>query len=393
MSSHPLNRRTFIKASALLLPTVPFSASAQPMALPFATVTAGPRLQFPRDHGAHPDYRTEWWYLTGLVESAKAQSFGFQCTFFRSSTGLTRSADRLSHFTPSELIMAHFAVTRLSADANTKSSLEHIQRIARVSTIKGRPIAFASRETTDVNIRDWRLRLTPAGYDIQATDPALSMKLSATPTQPILLQGEKGFSRKGPLPNQTSYYYSQPQMQVAGQLTLAGTLHEVKGRAWLDHEWSTEVMSGDATGWDWLGMNLDDGGALMAFRMRSKGGEGGKGGKGGKGGDTIWSAATYRSKAGETITLSPEHVTITPQGSWQSAKSNTIYPAQLQLTLSHPRLQRSLQLVPLKPDQEVDARATTGTIYWEGATELREAGKRIGAGYLEMTGYWKPIQF
>ncbi len=344
----------------------------------FASVTQGVALNFPRDHGAHPDFRTEWWYLTGIVESTKktGDRFGFQCTFFRTSTGLKRSSKRFSAFTPEQLVMAHFAVTTLSANLPSKP-LTHVQRIARA----GFNLAGASEETTDVHIRDWRLRLKPnVGYEISCNDPTLAIQLLATLTQPKLLQGSAGFSRKGPLPA-ASYYYSQPQLAVAGTIALENQSHSVTGKAWLDHEWSTKVMSGNATGWDWVGINFDDGSAFMAFRMRDKTR------------NAIWSAATLRNAAGKTQTFTPEQITITPSGEWQSPRSQSIYPASLSIRLNATGLTREFIVTPLAKDQEVDARATTGTIYWEGAVALTEGNKRVGVGYLEMTGYWSAIQF
>jgi predicted secreted hydrolase len=378
-----MKRRVLLQATAAtaIASSWPRTSSAQvpSVATAFATVTplAGRELTFPRDHGAHPAFRTEWWYLTGLVTAKTGETFGFQCTFFRNGTGVEQSAKHQSAFMPSQLVMAHFAVTRVS-DTTAKERLTHIQRIGRAT----HGLAGASETTTDVFTRNWRLQLKSDGYHITAKDSQLSMALIAQPTQAILLQGDRGFSRKGPNANQASYYYSQPQLRVSGGIELDGKRFEVQGTGWLDHEWSTEVMSSDATGWDWVGMNLADGSALMAFRMRQSNGS------------ALYTAATYRSADQRTrLVLSSDQVQWEDSASWPSEKSGARYPSKLTLSLNHPQLRRQFELVPMAMEQEIDAKATTGTVYWEGVTALVENGQRVGAGYLEMTGYWKPIRF
>jgi len=212
---------------------------------------------------------------------------------------------------------------------------------------------------------------------------ALSLALRLQPTQPPLLEGEQGFSRKGHDPRAFSWYYSQPQLQVQGTVQGAHqSARQVTGSAWLDHEWSNAYVSDNAVGWDWTGLNFRDGAALMAFRMRDRRGQ------------TLWSAGTWRDAEGRVTALGNGELRFEPGRHWTSTATGASYP--LEWTLSWPG--HTLQLQPLFDDQEMDTRASTGTAYWEGAVRARAPGDPAGAaplarGYLELTGYWKPLQF
>ena len=323
---------------------------------------ADPGLQFPADFGAHPASRTEWWYLTGSLQ-ADARLWGFQVTFFRSATGLAN--DRASRFTATELVFAHAALTDLA-----QRRLRHDQRIAR----SGFGVAQAGTGDTDVVLRDWRLGRSGSGYQaVVASDSAgFALDLRAAPTQPLLLQGEAGLSRKGPLPEHTSRYYSEPQLAVQGMLKLDGSPIAITGRAWLDHEWSDTFMPAQAVGWDWIGMNLDDGSALTAFRLRSAGGA------------SVYAGGSFRRRGEAVRSFGPAEVTFTPGRVWQSASSKARYPVQWNVVTPAGRFTVSALL----DNQELDSRGSTGSIYWEGLSDLLDdSGKRIGRGYLEMTGY------
>ena len=249
-----LTRRTLLTAAATLAP-----ASAVAAAPAFAPVVPGRRLVFPRDHGAHPEFRTEWWYITGWLEENGAP-LGFQVTFFRTRTGL--GEDNPSRFAPRQVLFAHAALS----DPRT-GRLLHGQRIAR----EGFGLAEASTRDMDVVLDDWRLVRTPAGVlKTQATGDGFSLDLTLTPTQPLLLQGQEGFSRKGPRPGQASYYYSLPHLKVSGVLGHQGRRRQVRGQAWLDREWSSTLLDPSAVGWDWTGVNLDDGGGSDLERARRR---------------------------------------------------------------------------------------------------------------------------
>lgn len=332
----------------------------------FADVVPNVALSFPRDHGAHARFRTEWWYVTGLLQTQAGREYGFQVTFFQQATGVGNTSK--SAFAPRQLIIAHAAVTDV-----VRQSLIHEEKVARA--VLG--LAGASDATTDVWLDRWRISLQGDTYTLTIPGEKLSLSLRLVAPAPPLLQGENGFSRKGPLPRQASYYYSRPQLQVSGTLALDGRGEAVAGRAWLDHEWSSEVMSGDAVGWDWIGINLSDGGALMAFRMRDARGE------------ALWAAATRVTPAGDAVTYRPSQIRWQADGEWQSPASGARYPAQIRIDLA----EKKFVVAPRIAAQEVDARRSTGTIYWEGLSDLVFEGARIGTGYLEMTGYWKPLKF
>jgi predicted secreted hydrolase len=319
------------------------------------------RLEFPRDHGAHPAFRTEWWYITGQARSG-AREFGFQVTFFRSRVDSTQSMR--SRFAAKQLVFAHAALTDVSG-----RKLWHDQRIAR----EGFGIALAAEGDTHVRLHDWSLERRPAGAYV-ATIPAgeFALELQCATTQPVLLQGQGGLSRKGPRPEEASYYYSQPQLAVSGALTLQGQRFAVAGKAWLDHEWSEELLDREAVGWDWIGMNLDDGSALTAFRLRKQDG------------GALWDGGSFRAAQGNSHSFSRGETVFSPQRRWTSPLSGAVYPVEWRV-----RTPAGLYAVKAMVDnQELDSRASTGSIYWEGLSDLLDSnGNQVGRGYLEMTGY------
>ena len=330
----------------------------------FDRVVPGAALQFPRDMGAHPGYRIEWWYVTGQLERDDGGPLGFQVTFFR-----VRNPDAESNpsrFSPKQLLFAHAALSDPSW-----GRLVHDQRSARV--LEG--LVEASTSDTDVRIDDWSLRREGRGYRARIAGEAFAFDLAIEPTQAPLPQGEGGFSRKGPDPRNASYYYSEPQLRVTGRIEARGKASAVRGVAWLDHEWSSEYIAAEAAGWDWLGANLDDGAALMAFRMR------------GKDGGTLWSAATLRPSSGAPTYLSGSDVVFKPRRTWRSPQTGTDYPVDMEIRVR----ERTWFVQPLMDDQEMDGRASTGTLSWEGAVRLSGAGS--GRGYLELTGYSGRVAF
>jgi predicted secreted hydrolase len=238
--------------------------------------------------------------------------------------------------------------------------------------------AWASVQDTRIRLRDWTLERHGDGLEarLRCTDFALSLNL--TPSQPVLLQGDQGLSRKGPEVSQTSYYYSLPHLQVRGELELRGKRHTVGAgsTAWLDHEWSQEMLHPDAVGWDWIGINLLDGSALTAFRLRSQQGQ------------TLWDGGSFRS-AGKLFTFHRGEVEFKALRTWKSPLSMANYPVEWIV-----RTPADFYTVrALVDDQEMDSRASTGAIYWEGLCEVLDSNQRlVGRGYLEMTGYATPIR-
>jgi predicted secreted hydrolase len=355
-----------LRRAALLCPAL--------LAWPVVQALPVKTLAFPRDHGAHPEFRTEWWYLTGYADvgtASQARLIGFQITFFRSRIDAAQSLN--SRFAAKQLLFAHAAFTDINAQKHT-----HDQRIART----GFGLAQASETTTDVKLRDWTLKRNPNGsYSSRIPSRDFSLDLTFVPTQPVLLQGQQGLSRKGPQEKQASYYYSLPQLSAEGSFSHAGKQTAIKqGTAWLDHEWSEEILHPEAVGWDWIGMNLFDGSSLTAFQLRRSDGS------------ALWAGGSFRSSDISTI-FSADDVQFkaskTSHDVWQSPSSGARYPAQWQINTSR----GNFRVRALMNAQELDSRSSIGIVYWEGLADLFDAqGKRVGRGYLEMTGYAGKLQ-
>jgi predicted secreted hydrolase len=358
MNLPPLTRRSLLLAG--------LCSTAGVQALPKRALT------FPRDFGTHEDFRTEWWYITGYA-SAGDRLFGFQLTFFRSRVDATQGM--ASHFAAKQLIFAHAAVTDVQG-----KKLWHDDHVARSSGTAALDLASASQSDTDIVLRDWSLQRGPEGYRARIAASEFQLELQFSERQPLLLQGEQGLSRKGPEAGQASYYYSVPQLGVGGVITLHGQQFKIDASAanaaWLDHEWSEALLHPQAVGWDWIGMNLLDGSALTAFRLRDKLGS------------ALWAGGSFRpgTRNGRDATrnFKPGEVVFSPLRRWTSAQSQASYPVAWQVQTPA----GSYTVQAIVDNQELDSRASTGAIYWEGLSDLLDsAGRRVGRGYLEMTGY------
>ncbi len=336
-------------------------------AAPERSGIADPRriLQFPRDHGSHPAFRIEWWYLTGWLQDRAARDIGFQITFFRARPQLRPGNP--SAFTPEHIIIAHAAI----ADP-VQGRLIHSQKAARAVF----DLAGAATDNTGVWLDEWHLTRHGNTYTAKITASELALEMKFAASQPLLLQGVNGYSRKGAAAEAASHYYSIPHLQVSGTLRDSGQPRTVSGKAWLDHEWSSSYLPANAAGWDWIGINLDDGGALMAFRMRQ-----------GDTGQPLWSSATLRDAAGTSRTYAADTVRFTALRTWQSPRTGTRYPVAFRVQIGA----LEIELEPLMDDQENDTRQTTGAVYWEGAVRVSSRGRPIGRGYLELTGYGRPL--
>jgi predicted secreted hydrolase len=359
-----VRRRAFLAGLGALA-----AARLQAAEITFPQVREGKPLRFPRDHGAHPDYRTEWWYVTGWLKTSRGEDLGMQITFFRTRTPY--ATENPSAFAPRQLLLAHAAL----ADPKI-GRLRHDEHAARA--VLG--VAGAAEDTTRVWIDKWSLTLEGTRYRALIPARDFTLDLEFTPERPPLLQGINGFSRKGRSDLEASYYYSRPHLTVSGSIERGAGREEVRGQAWLDHEWSSQYLASGASGWDWIGINLDDGGALMAFRMR------------GRDGALLYAGAKRTLPDGTSESFAPEDVDFTPLRRWRSPRTGTEYPVAMQVRTG----KHLWQIEPLFDDQELDARASTATIYWEGAVRVRGDGSGTssvaGRGYLELTGYWQPMR-
>jgi predicted secreted hydrolase len=360
-----MKRRSFLAVpfalgAAHALARVPFTPRIE-----YPVVEPGRLLVFPRDFGSHPDFRTEWWYITGWLKTERGEELGVQVTFFRARPEwLIENPSKLA---PRQFVFAHAAI----ADAKL-GRLRHDQRGGRA----GLGLAGAAEDTTNVWIDDWRLELSGNVYQARVVAADFSYALEFAPPGPLLLQGENGFSRKGARAEQASYYYSRPHLAVKGTIERDGRAERVTGEAWLDHEWSSEYLDPQAVGWDWVGLNLDDGGALMAFRIRTAAGL------------ARWAGGTLASADGSVRTFAPSEIEFEPQRLWLSRRTGATYPVAMRV-----RAGRDVwTLDPLMEDQELDSRQSVGTIYWEGAVRALREGHVAGRGYLELTGYFSALR-
>ncbi len=339
-------------------------------------VQRGRVLAFPRDHGAHPETRTEWWYATGWLGSTEQPTHGFQVTFFRSRTGL--APGNASRFAARQLLFAHAAVSVLGAGSRVGQPGQpglhlHEQRIARWSGDPAAALGAAQLDGGAVTLHGWSLRDTGSAWQAQVQGRDLALNLRLARTQPLLLQGEAGYSRKGPEAGQASHYVSEPQLVPSGSLGVQGrSVPANAGRAWMDHEWSDDYLHPQAVGWDWIGINLFDGSALTAFVLRRADGS------------TLWAGGSWRRSGQAAQAFGPEAVRFSPGRRWRSPSSAANYPVEW--TVATPAGDFALRA--LMNAQELDGRGSTGTVYWEGLSELLDTqGRRVGLGYLEMTGY------
>jgi len=354
-----LSRRGFL-ALALGLAAAPVRADVA-----YPDVVAGVPLAFPRDDGAHPDYRSEWWYVTGWLRDARQRECGFQVTFFRNRPGVAEAS--ASRFAPKQLLFAHAAI----ADPALRR-LRVDQRAAR----EGFGLASAASDKTDVRIDDWSLVQSGDRFAARIAAQDFRLDLDVHATQPPLLQGDRGVSRKGPHAVDASFYYSRPQLGAKGTLALDGDVRDVDGVAWLDHEWSSRYLPQGGVGWDWTGINFDDGGALMAFRIRDRAG------------NALWAGGAFRDASRGTRTLSPTEIAFTPFARWRSPRTGIDYPVSFRVRAAD----SVVTLEPLFADQELDARIGVGAVYWEGAVRATIGERRVGRGYLELTGYGEPLR-
>ncbi|RZJ06781.1 MAG: carotenoid 1,2-hydratase [Rubrivivax sp.] len=319
-------------------------------------------LTFPHDFGAHPAQAIEWWYLTGLLADRDGvpPRLGYQLTFFRLPG--PAAADHPSPLAAKQLLLGHVALSDLGSRKQ-----RHTQRLLRA--LPG--AVQTSVGDCDVKLRDWTLQRTGNGYRAAFTGPGFAMALQLATPEPPLLQGDDGLSRKGEDAQQFSHYYSRPQLVTAAELTLDGKPQRLQGRSWLDHEWSDRYL-GRTVGWDWLGINLHDGRALTLFQLRRQDGS------------RDWAGGSLRSPGSADRSFAPQEVEMTPTRHWTSPSTGGRWPVEWRLASPA----GEMRLLASFDEQEVDARRSSGLVYWEGASRLLDAaGREIGWGYLELTGY------
>ena len=362
----------------------------------FRVPQPNPTFAFPRDHGSHPDYKIEWWYLTGHLFTAEkpARRFGFQATFFRSAAPRDIAARPApAAFGHEQLYLAHMALI----DVSTGRFL-HQERLNRAGWD-----ASASTETLDVRNGDWSLRLAPSADSSSTPSPAPETLLLAggiradarftlkfTPAKPLVHFGANGYSRKGSSPTAASYYLTFPRLAVSGSLTLPPSSSSpsapmptplaVTGQAWMDHEYSSSQLDDSQVGWDWLSAQLNDGRELMFYALRRRDGS-----------LDPASTLTWIDREGRATTAPYRWE---PLATWRSPRTGTVYPQRIRLTTTDPATNTPFTLIvePFAPDQELGG-SLGGVTYWEGACRVLSADSsaELGSAYLELTGYDRPV--
>jgi len=332
----------------------------------YARATAPRPFVFPDDHGPHPEFRTEWWYYTGNLETAGGRHFGFQLTFFRTALSSAPPA-RGSAWGTAQVYLAHFALT------DTRGGRFRAERRTSRAALG---LAGARARPFGVWVEDWRVEGEgPSGLPMrlhaEEDDAALDLELGSA--KPVVLQGERGLSRKGGEPGNASYYYSLTRMPARGTIRVGGETHAVTGLAWMDREWSTSALGPHLAGWDWFALQLAGDAELMVYRLRRKDGTA-----------DPWSAGTHVDARGATRALGPADVGLEALAGWTSPRSGVRYPSGWRLLV--PALDLALELTPRLRDQEL----RVGPRYWEGAVAVRgtEHGRPVaGHGYVELVGY------
>jgi len=350
---------------------------------PFRAVEPGRVLRFPADHAAHPSYRTEWWYYTGHLWVAddstdspgaapgpvQPADFGFQLTFFRS--GVARpETPRASAWALRDIYFAHLALGDFGA--RRFHAAERMMRDAL-------GLAGADTAAYRVWIDDWSAELAADGsHRLRAAEgDEHAVDLTLVPTKPPALHGTAGYSRKGEAPGQASYYYSLPRLSATGSVRVGERTVRVRGEAWMDHEFTTGELAADLVGWDWFGLQLDDGTELMLYLLRRADGT-----------PAPASSGSLIDRDGRVTPLARDAFSVVADATWRSAASGAEYPARWRVAVPSSALELTLE--PRLADQELVTRESTGVTYWEGAVSVRgtRAGAPIaGRGFVELTGY------
>jgi len=331
---------------------------------PWRRVEPGLVLEYPRDHGAHLDTRTEWWYLTGELEAEDGARFGFQFTVFRRGLDASPPSADESPLRARHAYLGHLALTEVAAQRT-----RFARRLARSS-----PLARAAEGRLEVVLEDWQLAGDERGLTLAAADRAQGFGLAFTlvPEKALVRHGENGYSAKGGAPGNASAYVSWTRLALQGTLALDGRELAVGGGAWFDHEFGSGVLEEGTLGWDWFGLRLDDGRELMAFVLRDEHGRA-----------RPASAGTLVERDGTTRALSADDFTLTSESHWTSPHTGARYPATV--TLRVPAHGLELALRPLVDDCELRDGGAAALVYWEGPVAV--TGSVTGRGYAERTGY------
>lgn len=333
----------------------------------------GHRFEFPRDHGSHPDFKVEWWYLTGHLFGPGMERFGFQATFFRKAVPPRVPAEKQTEaaFRTDEIFLFHAALLDVAT-----GRFVHTERLARSGWD-----ASASERGVSVQVGEARLRTMDAVLERFSLDAAVGeeagFSLQLEPRKPLVVFGKEGVSRKGDAPTAASWYLTFPRMKAVGKVRLKERSIPVEGQVWMDHEISSSQLSSEQAGWDWAGIQLNDGREIMVYRLRQKDGK-----------TDPASALSWVDASGKTKHYGASEFRWETKGKWRSPRTGAVYPTPVLLSAPDPETGEwvELTLEPLVMDQELDG-AVSGVPYWEGASRVFVRGKEVGSAYVELTGY------
>ncbi len=331
----------------------------------FIDARPGRILAFPQDHGKHPEFQTEWWYFTGNLTS-NDRLWGFQLTFFRRSM-LKERAKRKSAWAVRDLYPAHFALTDI-----TGRRFHHAELLSR----EGPGLAQAAPQGLNVRVKNWSAQQHGDAIRIKARQNGYALDLRLNPLKPLVLQGDRGYSRKGESDEQASYYYSFTRLQAAGTVTFEGISHKVTGPAWMDHEFGSSILLPDQAGWDWFSLQLDDGSEIMVFQLRKRNGSHER------------PFGTLVPRTGHPTDLEGRQIAISVTDTWTSPHTGATYPSGWIVEIPSEKIR--LTIAPFFDDQELVASRSTGVRYWEGAVKVDGSANGLpvhGKGYAELTGY------
>jgi predicted secreted hydrolase len=319
-----------------------------------------PRVfSFPADHGAHPGFRNEWWYLTGNIDTTTGRRFGYQLTFFNSALRPPASAGSSSAWDSPRAWMAHLALT------DVQSNKYHaVERVTRENP------GLAGANAERVWLEDWELVFGDATrpWRLHAIDTGhgIGIDFELRPLKPPVLQGRDGLSQKSPAPGNASYYYSLPRLATGGTVRVGTEEFAVRGQSWLDREWSTSALAADQSGWNWFSLQFDDGQELMYYELLDQNGL-----------THPQSAGNWTNRDAEQTYIAPTDLRLTPLATWTSP-IGTVYVIRWELTYAGHRW----LVAAVIAEQWLDLSLP----YWEGAVDIRDADTLApaGRGYVEM---------
>lgn len=334
----------------------------------FRLALPGYDFEFPRDHGSHPEYRTEWWYYTGHLRTASGKRYGFEVTFFR--VGITPPAPKATRWDLQQVMPAHFAITDVSG-----KSFRYYEKLNRASPFT----ADAAEGHLDVFNEAWRATMNPDGsWRLIAAEGKDAINLTLRTRKAPAVHGENGVSVKAQGTGYASHYYSMTRLEVTGSVNG----ESCTGQAWMDHEFGSSALREHQQGWDWFSIQLENDAEVMLYVIRRKDGT-----------PDVTSSGSLVTSDGQVIPIRRDQMRITPLARWKSKKSGATYPMGWRVEL--PSFAVSLTLQPLLREQELVTQGSTGITYWEGAVDVSGSFSGVavrGDGYVEMTGYDRAFQ-